>query len=61
MSKFEMKQGKVRLPDSFQRGRRGFTLIELMIVILVIAILVGIAIPVYLSIQAKADTQGHPR
>jgi len=33
---------------------KGFTLIELMIVILVIAILVAIAIPVYARIQDKA-------
>ena len=33
---------------------KGFTLIELMIVILIIAILVGIAIPVYLAAQTNA-------
>ena len=34
---------------------KGFTLIELMIVILIIAILVGIAIPVYLAARANAQ------
>ena len=33
---------------------KGFTLIELMIVILIIAILVGIAIPVYIAAQNNA-------
>lgn len=34
---------------------KGFTLIELMIVILIIAILVGIAIPVYLAARSNAQ------
>ena len=36
------------------REPTGFTLIELMIVILIIAILVGVAIPVYLSANTNA-------
>ncbi len=36
---------------------KGFTLIELMIVILIIAILVGIAIPVYIAAQKNARTR----
>jgi len=41
--------------SQLKKGETGFTLIELMIVIMIIAILVGIAVPVYLSIKEKAD------
>ncbi|MBU4194041.1 MAG: prepilin-type N-terminal cleavage/methylation domain-containing protein [Actinobacteria bacterium] len=37
------------------KGSKGFTLIELMIVILIIAILVAIAIPVFLAARANAQ------
>lgn len=36
-------------------SQRGFTLIELMIVILIIAILVAIAVPVFLSARSNAQ------
>lgn len=37
------------------REQQGFTIIELMVVILIVAILVAIAVPVYNSLQGRAD------
>jgi type IV pilus assembly protein PilA len=39
----------------FRRGDEGFTLIELMVVVLIIAILIAIAIPVFLGARTRAQ------
>jgi type IV pilus assembly protein PilA len=43
------------LKSKAQRNRRGFTLIELLVVVLILAILMSVALPLYLS--AVGDSQ----
>lgn len=40
-----------------RRNQKGFTLVELMVVLVIIAILVAIAIPIYNKTQDNAQTQ----
>jgi type IV pilus assembly protein PilA len=44
-----------RRRDARDRGEEGFTLIELMVVVLIIAILIAIAIPTFLGARQKAQ------
>src|ERR1700737_5339124 len=54
-----MHELRTRLADrrknARDRGEQGFTLIELMVVVLIIAILIAIAIPTFLGARQKAQ------
>jgi prepilin-type N-terminal cleavage/methylation domain-containing protein len=45
-----------KLIKSLHRDQKGFTLVELMVVVVIIGILVAIAIPVFRNISEKAQT-----
>ena len=55
MSELRGTQTMIRTTSTKRMNRKGFTLIELLVVVLILAILMAVSIPLYLS--AVADSQ----
>lgn len=44
-----------KLMKAFHKNQKGFTLVELMVVVVIIGVLVAIAIPIYNNVTARAQ------